>query len=279
MNVPTPEEAQEAALYALIHRGHRGDTAYYGKACKGAAAVLELGCGYGRLLPSLSRVARRVTGIEAHAGLLAMAEAKRLSLPKATAKRVTLCPGDVTLALPEGPFDRIVWPYNGLFCLANREEKLAALRHAREVSTDEACLLFDVYVLDVDTEEAVIEDDFDYLISVLDEAGRLDVYEQNVESPGNVITANYRFERLGDVPTPPLQSSVRHHYLRPAALKPLLLESGWCLDEVYEDFRCTPTGDDPVLFVARARPQRSRVFSGPRKSPLPISTPPARKRP
>ena len=45
----------EAELYALTHRGNPGDTEFYARRCAGAGSVLELGTGYGRLLPALPR--------------------------------------------------------------------------------------------------------------------------------------------------------------------------------------------------------------------------------
>src|SRR5262249_4327605 len=54
----------EAELYALTHRGNPGDTQFYARQCAGVGSVLELGTGYGRLLPALLGAARAVTGLD-----------------------------------------------------------------------------------------------------------------------------------------------------------------------------------------------------------------------
>ncbi len=38
------------ALYAELHVGNPGDLAFYREHCVGASSILELGCGYGRVM-------------------------------------------------------------------------------------------------------------------------------------------------------------------------------------------------------------------------------------
>ena len=40
-------------LYASVHRGNPGDVGFYERLCAEARTVLELGCGYGRVLSRL----------------------------------------------------------------------------------------------------------------------------------------------------------------------------------------------------------------------------------
>jgi tRNA G46 methylase TrmB len=47
--------ALAAELYRLTHRGNPGDVGFYRKLCSGVQSVLELGCGYGRLLAALAQ--------------------------------------------------------------------------------------------------------------------------------------------------------------------------------------------------------------------------------
>ena len=52
----------DAELYELLHSGTPGDLAFYRKWCRGADNVLELGCGYGRVLCALSPRFRPASG-------------------------------------------------------------------------------------------------------------------------------------------------------------------------------------------------------------------------
>ena len=66
-------DALHAALYAAVHTGTPGDRELYASVCRGAATVLELGCGAGRLLPVLAGSDRTVVGIDLDTHLLARA--------------------------------------------------------------------------------------------------------------------------------------------------------------------------------------------------------------
>jgi SAM-dependent methyltransferase len=59
-----PAARRLARLYALVHRGNAGDVDFYVRACAGAARVLELGCGTGRVLRAVAEVAGHVTGLD-----------------------------------------------------------------------------------------------------------------------------------------------------------------------------------------------------------------------
>ena len=61
-------------LYALLHRGTPGDEAFYVEHCRGQR-VLELGAGYGRLMPALADVASEYVGLERDPGMLRLATA------------------------------------------------------------------------------------------------------------------------------------------------------------------------------------------------------------
>src|SRR5688572_33036529 len=104
----------DPALYALVHRGNPGDRAFYELATAGAGSVLELGCGYGRLLPVLTQGGARYLGIDLDPGLLALARKARRALPEAQRARVTLRAEDMRSFRGAARFDRIVIPHSGL---------------------------------------------------------------------------------------------------------------------------------------------------------------------
>jgi SAM-dependent methyltransferase len=70
-----------ARFYAALHRGTPGDLDHYARVCRSAATVLELGCGFGRVITALAAPGRAVVGVERDPELLAMAHAAVRGLP------------------------------------------------------------------------------------------------------------------------------------------------------------------------------------------------------
>jgi hypothetical protein len=201
--------------------------------------VLEAGVGWGRLLDPLTRAARRVTGIDQHPGLLARATDRLSALPKTRAARVRLTPANL-LSPPEGapPYDRVLLPFNTLFCLPDEAAQRAALKALRRVAAPGALLALDVYVID-DAPPDADDADFEYLITVLDAAGRVDVYERNDELPDQRIDVTYRcalFDALTSTePRRLVDQRVSHRYLTPDQLLALLPACGWTPRSVHGD--------------------------------------------
>lgn len=139
---------REAELYALTHRGNAGDREYYARACQGTSSVLELGAGYGRLLPALAGSSREVTALEREPWLLAAARRELEQLPRAQRRAVTLVRGDMQRFELGRRFERIVLPYNGLYCLLGRRALLACFRSVRRHLTPGGLFLFDVWSAD-----------------------------------------------------------------------------------------------------------------------------------
>jgi len=256
---PTEDEALDAWLYELLHRGQRGDKAFYRRVCEGAAHVLEAGVGWGRLLDPLSRAARRVTGLDQHPGLLARAADRVASLPKSRAARVHLSVADLTTppdATP--PYDRVLLPFNTLFCLPDEAAQRAALTALRRVAAPDARLVLDVYVID-DAPPEPDDTDFEYLITVLDAAGRVDVYERNDELPDQRIDVTYRCALFDDLsaaePRRTVEQRVSHRYLTPEQLLDLLPACGWSPQRVCGDFagRDFSPESGVMVIVAAAR--------------------------
>lgn len=139
----------EAELYALTHRGHRGDVEHYVRECAGASRVLELGTGYGRLLGPLAAVAGQMVGLDREPALLAAARRSlRGKARPGSASRVRLVQGDFTsFELPPG-FDRIVLPYNALYCLLGRRALASCFARVRAHLAADGQFLFDVWCAD-----------------------------------------------------------------------------------------------------------------------------------
>lgn len=138
----------EAELYALTHRGNPGDIAFYAKACKGVDSVLELGAGYGRLIPALAHVAAKVVALDCEPSLIAAARRQIRALPELERRRASCVLANMQSFELRDRFDRIILPYNGLYCLPNRRAVLSCFRRARRHLTQTGQFVFDVWAAD-----------------------------------------------------------------------------------------------------------------------------------
>jgi len=253
---------RDAWIYELIHRGHRGDKLFYRRVCRGAGRVLELGCGYGRLLLPIAEVAREVVGVETHPGLVERIHTRIAALPPERAGHITIARQDMRGPLPVGPFDRVVIPYNGLFCLPSEADQIACLAAARAVVSSGGRLIFDAYVVDEasltssELGAAPVADEFEHVLTVLTPEGQFDVYEQNVEYPGaQRIDAHFRVvladEEGGETV---FLHSVEHRFLLPTQIEPVLASAGWRLRSLAGGWRGARFGRRSALMVVEAEP-------------------------
>ncbi len=176
-----------ADLYAALHRGNVGDTVYYRTACAGAEAVLELGCGVGRILSALGDDVGEVWGLDNHAGMLAVARADT---------EATLVLGGMQSFSLGRTFDRVLIPYNGLYCLVTDDDVVACLACVRRHLRPHGRLLLDVYpYASAPSPECVEEAQGDQPIVRIDtETQSYAVYESarfDVET--DVATVTYRY--------------------------------------------------------------------------------------
>jgi SAM-dependent methyltransferase len=135
---PSTTAAYPPALYAAVHRGNAGDVDYYRCVCAGAQSVLELGCGVGRIAHAVAADGCEVVGIERDRGLLDLAPAGPASLLR----------GDMRAFQLDRRFDRIIAPYNGMYCLLDEDDLLACLGCVREHLAPEGLFVFDGYAAD-----------------------------------------------------------------------------------------------------------------------------------
>lgn len=125
-----------AALYAALHRGNFGDVDYYRRQCEGCASLVELGCGYGRVLAALEGVVPERWGLDRDPGLLAMAR---------SSTDAALVEGTMQSFELGRTFDRVLIPYNGLYCLVTDVEVQGCFTSVRRHLSAGGRLVFDVY--------------------------------------------------------------------------------------------------------------------------------------
>lgn len=244
-------------LYDLTHRGNPGDVEFYRQVCLGAAAVLELGCGSGRLGVDLARAGCSWTGLDQHAGMLARLAARVADLPAEIAARMHWQVADMTdFCLPER-FDRVIIPYNGLFCLLSERAVDACLRRIRCHLAPGGRLVFDVYrVFTPDPDpEAAPEDDPDPVVTLSDGDVWIEVFERSDwDQPSQRIDAWYRYRFVGADAPGDQEYCIPQRYLFPEQIAARLQAAGLATTARYGDFDRSPFADDSETLVVVAEP-------------------------
>jgi len=252
-----PQPPYPAELYELVHRGTAGDVAFYSRICAEVRSVLELGCGYGRLLEPLAELGLDVTGLERDPALLARAAA-RLRRRGLSAQLVegdmTKFDGARTFA-PEGGFDRIVIPHSGIYCLPDDEACVACFRCCARTLRPGGALVFDAYAADAfhrDEDPADHRDErLDAVVSVEFQGRVYDVFERSRwDRDEQRLDVTYEYLPRGGGAV--LQGRLLHRYLLRAQLAPLLERAGLRLQSLHGDWHGHPTSSESDMWVATA---------------------------
>ena len=256
MSTVSTEQMESARLYRLLHRGSDGDESFYLNACRGAGSVLELGCGFGRLLVPLAEAGIEVAGVDQDAAMLELAAESISELSPQTAARVELIEGDMTGFRFERKVDRVLIPFNGLYCLSSDAEVLACFESARLHLSPGGRILFDVYRVDPEDEPSPVEeaaDRVEYLTTILDGDREIDVREKDVWDPaGSTIEVTYLFTLRCERPVRQVRQTIIHRYMAPETIFRLLARAGLKVTAEYGGFLGEEPGGDSVHLVVEA---------------------------
>jgi SAM-dependent methyltransferase len=245
----------KSELYALTHRGNAGDVAFYGEMCKGAKRVLELGAGSGRLLAALADAKRLLVGLELDRELYRLAKRNLRALPEPKRRAVRVLQADMrAFALPQR-FDRVLLPYNALYCLLGRRAALACFRAARRALEPGGTFILDVWNAEPfqRMDEATAADDLEPIVS-LRYAGRTwDVFERSrVRRVQQRLDVSYTYvPREGGKS---VQIPIAQRYFLPSEVSDLLQRAGFTIAARYGDFSRRRFGarSAQLIVVARA---------------------------
>jgi SAM-dependent methyltransferase len=258
-----PRPHYPAELYELVHRGTPGDLAFYRRACAGSERILELGCGYGRVLEALADLGPSLIGLERDPELLALAEARCGQLPREQAARIELVLGDMRSfdlsassdARDGRPFDRILIPHSGIYCLLSEEECVDCLRCVAQHLKPGARLILDAYMADRFHQASepgdYVDERLDPVVSVEHNGAAYDVFERSCWDRGGQrldVTYEYLPKAGGEV----LQGGVPHRYLLSGQLGALLERAGLRLVSMAGDWNGGPVEPDGEFYVAVA---------------------------
>jgi SAM-dependent methyltransferase len=246
-------DSYPAELYAKLHTGNLGDLAFYRAQCSGAESILELGCGYGRVLESLARTDRRLLGLDKHRGLLALAK-KRLR--QTDSGRIDLVQGDMRRFAFRFKFDRILIPYSGLYCLLSADEVRTCFQQIAKHLQPTGRLVFDAYAADVFHHELLPAEgdgsEKDEIATIVHRGTVYQVVEQATwtreEQRLDVVYAHEPREGGTSI-----AAHLTHRYLLRGQIAPLLDAAGLRLVSLSGDYEGTGLDADSDLIVATAQ--------------------------
>jgi SAM-dependent methyltransferase len=238
-----------AELYDAVHRGNPGDLGFYARACDGADRVLELGCGGGRVLAALAETAERTcVGLDSNRGRLRIARSRGLA-------RCSFVEGDMAAFAFGEVFDRILIPYNGLYCLLEDEEVRRCLACVAAHLAPDGRLIFDVWPADAFHAIPAGPEDLDEapeLVVQIEHRGELlSVFERSLwKHDLQRIDAAYDYRRVDG--SLRLCIDLPQRYLLVEQLASQLRDAGLVPREIYADPNESSPGS-AVLEAAAAR--------------------------
>lgn len=222
-------------LYFLLHTGNPGDVEFYTQRARHARAVMEVGCGDGRILRHLLSPDREVVGIDVEEAFVR--RARQLEAPDAARFRVEQA--DVrTAQFPRARFDCILIPYNTVYALGGAEGVQACARNCFHAAAVGAVLWLDVYPVDEFHEMALRElppeDDDEPLLELEGSGGRYSVTETTqLDPPRQHLEATYRATSETKLR---VELTLHHDYLLLRELVHAFEAEGWKLLEQREGF-------------------------------------------
>ncbi|HEY4102873.1 MAG TPA: class I SAM-dependent methyltransferase [Polyangiaceae bacterium] len=244
-----------AELYALTHRGNVGDVAFYSELARGAECVLELGSGYGRLIPSLARAAKRVVGLDLDPELLRLARRTGLN-PKTKNRKVQLIAGDMRGFAFVERSQCVFIPYNGLYCLLTKRDALACFRAARAALEPGGLIAFDVWnaaTFHRPSEQSSMGAGREAIVSLRHARRVWDVFESTrVRRATQRLDVTYEYvPRDGGASH---RIEIRQRYYLVDELEQLLRRAGFAIEKRFGDFSLArySARSEFLILVARA---------------------------
>ena len=249
-------EATPAELFAALHTGTPGDLAFYLDACAGAASVLELGCGAGRILLPIAQAGSSVVGLDHDNALLALARRALGELSSSVAQRVQLIHADMRDFSDHRRFERILIPFNGLYALDHEADQLACLRRAACHLSAHGYLIWDAYAIDEfhhNAEPDAIDNDHEPVDSVQCHGERYTVYERSTwDKHTQRIRVRYRYQPANSALSVQEQV-IDHRYLLTQQAEPLCRRAGLSVVALHGDFLARPLTAQAAHMVCIAK--------------------------
>lgn len=235
-------------LYASLHTGTEGDVDFYRAVCADADRVLELGCGSGRILAALVDQVPDLHGVDSSEATLARA---RANLPASVGlHRAEMESFDVG-----GGFDRVLIPFNGIYCLPDLESVRRAFVQVEKALAPDGLLVFDGYAGDPIHDDESFEEGFDEEdeIATVDARGKhWRVFERSEYArSAQRFTVHYR--HVAEEGGEEIRATIRHRYLRLEEAVAALRSAGLELIVAHGDFDQRVYDGDSERMIISAR--------------------------
>ncbi len=236
-----------APLFDGIHRGNPGDVAFYRRACEGIDCVLEIGCGTGRVAGALSNGGTSVVGFDLDRERVEIARTRGIHAEVADLRDFSL----------GRRFERIIAPYNTLYCLLDEDDLLACLTRVRDHLDPRGRFIFDGYAADAQhygaSEEEARAETVEFVGSVEFQGRVYDVLEHGRwDRPSQVVEAHY--EHIPRGPGERIEAFLPQRYLLREQIDRVFTEAGLAPLSVHGDFSGGAYQPDSDHFVVCASP-------------------------
>jgi SAM-dependent methyltransferase len=225
-------------LYALTHRGNAGDVAFYQRICHDTKRVLELGSGYGRMLRALAGAQRRVIGLELDSEMVSLARRNLRKLPASKRRSLRLVQGDMRQFTLDAPVERVLLPYNALYCMLTKRDALACFRASHRALVAGGGLVLDVWNAEPFQRSASVRaraDQHEPLVTLRHAGQTWDVFERSsVRRARQRLDVDYAYVPRKRLPS--CEISIAQRYYLADEIEDLLRRAGFAVQARFGDF-------------------------------------------
>lgn len=248
---------EDPAYYDKTYARRSDDVAFYvalAEATRGA--VLEYGCGSGRITLPIARAGKVITGVDLSAPMLSQLKAALVHEAPAVKKRVTVRRGDMRKATLRSRFSLVLCPFNAFLHLYTRQDVERFLARVRAHLAPGGRFVFDVSVPDAlelarKPERLCRTPPFVY-----PGVGRVRYGERfDYEPLRQVLFISMEFEPESGAAA--FMTPLAHRQFFPLELEALLHYNGFAIEKQLGDFEGKPTHESRML-VTVAKTRKSR---------------------
>ncbi|HET7693567.1 MAG TPA: methyltransferase domain-containing protein [Gemmatimonadota bacterium] len=266
-----------AGRYDALHADRISDVAFYAReAAAAGGAVLEVGCGTGRVSLAIAAAGVRITGLDRDPALLSAAAWKRAATEispddvgrgEGRRGRLTLVCADMRAYAFRRPFAAVVMPFRVFQSMLTVPDQLAALAAAHASLAPGGRLLLDLFDPRLDVLAEAAEGP-----AALAETGRYfrdargrwrERVAARYDLESQIVDLTYVYERLADAGGVAERSfeRLRVRYFTRWEFEHLLARAGYEVEALYggwEGGPPTPEGED-MIWIATKRGVRRRT--------------------
>jgi SAM-dependent methyltransferase len=259
----TSAHYEDPAYYTKTYRSRVEDVRFYVDLAETAkGAVLEYGCGNGRITLPAARAGASITGVDLSSPMLADLRAQLRDEREDVRARVTLRRGDMRALRLGQRFPLVICPFNAFLHLYARPDVERFLARVGEHLTPRGQLVFDVSVpepeeLARDPAKAYVAPRFRYP-NADGSAGPTIRYTErfDYDKVRQVLFVAMEFAPQGG--GEPWMTPLAHRQFYPRELEALLHYNGFEIVEQYGDFFRSPLTTHSGTMVVCCRKRRSR---------------------